>query len=69
VGVLFGTGDRILDPVAHAEALAGKLPGLDLELIEGGGHMILVASADRSAKFITRMAQRVAAGAKPAPIA
>jgi pimeloyl-ACP methyl ester carboxylesterase len=69
VGVLFGTGDRILDPVAHAEALAGKLPDLDLELIEGGGHMILVASADRSAKFITRMAQRVAAGPKPAPIA
>jgi len=31
--------------------------------------MILVASADRSAKFITRMAQRVAAGPKPAPIA
>ncbi|MGO9008010.1 MAG: alpha/beta fold hydrolase [Beijerinckiaceae bacterium] len=68
VGVLFGTGDRLLDPVTHGEALAAKLPSLDLELIEGGGHMILVASADRSAQFIVRMARRVAAGATPEPI-
>jgi pimeloyl-ACP methyl ester carboxylesterase len=70
VGVLFGTGDRILDPAAQGEALAAKLPGTDLELIEGEGHMVLICSADRSAKFIARMAERVAgAEAKLAPFA
>jgi pimeloyl-ACP methyl ester carboxylesterase len=58
VGVVYGTNDRILDRAAHVEALAAKLPGADLELIEGGGHMILIASADTCAKFIARMAQR-----------
>jgi pimeloyl-ACP methyl ester carboxylesterase len=69
VGILFGASDRILDPVAHGEALAKKLPGADFELIVGGGHMIPMTSADRCAAFIARMAQRVAAGAKPAPVA
>src|SRR5208282_3392830 len=40
VGILFGAGDRLLDPAAHGEALAKKLPDADFELIEGGGHMI-----------------------------
>jgi len=62
VGVLYGTGDRILDANAHCAALA-DLPGVDIELIEGGGHMILIASADRAADFIVRMAQRTAAHA------
>ncbi len=70
VGILFGASDRILDPVAHGEALAKKLPSADFELIEGGGHMILMTSAERCATFIARMAQRVAtAAAKPAPVA
>ena len=69
VGILFGASDRILDPAAHGEALAKKLPGADFELIEGGGHMIPMTAAERSAKFIARMAQRVAAtGAKPTPV-
>ena len=42
----------------------------DLEMIEGEGHMVLICSAERSAKFIARMAQRVAgAEAKLAPVA
>ncbi len=70
LGILYGTDDRILDPAVHGQALAAKLPNVDLELIEGGGHMILISSADRSAKFIARMAQRVAAAdAKLAPVA
>jgi pimeloyl-ACP methyl ester carboxylesterase len=67
VGILFGAGDRILDPAVHGEAFAAKLPGIDFELT-GGGHMLPISSADRSAKFIARMARRVAA-AKPAPVA
>lgn len=70
VGILFGTGDRILDPEAHGKGLAAKLPGADLELIEGEGHMVPICSAERAAKFIARMAQRVAAPeAALAPVA
>jgi pimeloyl-ACP methyl ester carboxylesterase len=70
VGILFGTADRILDPVVHGKGLAAKLAGADLELIEGGGHMIPVTSADRTAAFIARMAQRAAAaGSRLAQVA
>jgi pimeloyl-ACP methyl ester carboxylesterase len=61
VGVLYGTDDRILDPATHGKGLAAKVPGTDLELIEGGGHMIVITSADHAAAFIARMARRVAA--------
>ena len=61
VGILYGTDDRILDPATHGKGLAAKVPGADLELIEGGGHMIPITSADHAAAFIARMARRVAA--------
>jgi pimeloyl-ACP methyl ester carboxylesterase len=60
VGVLFGAGDRILDPSVHGKGFAAKVAGADLELIDGGGHMIPVTAADRTAAFIVRMAQRAA---------
>ena len=41
----------------------------NFELIEGDGHMVLMTSADRSAKFIARIARRVAERAKLAPVA
>jgi pimeloyl-ACP methyl ester carboxylesterase len=62
VGVLFGTGDRILDYRTHGEGLLAQVPGLDLELAEGGGHMLPISTPDRCAKFIVRMASRVSAG-------
>jgi pimeloyl-ACP methyl ester carboxylesterase len=69
VGILYGTGDRILDPAAQGEALATKVEGAELELIEGGGHMITLTSADRVAAFVVRMAQRAAeADKKAAPV-
>jgi pimeloyl-ACP methyl ester carboxylesterase len=61
VGILYGSGDRILDPALHGNGLAEKVASADLELIEGGGHMIPITSADRAAAFVYRMAQRVAA--------
>lgn len=70
VGILYGTDDRVLDPVLHGEGLAAKVADADLELIEGGGHMILIASADHAAAFIARMARRAAAAeTKLAPVA
>jgi pimeloyl-ACP methyl ester carboxylesterase len=61
VGILYGTDDRILDPAVQGKGLAAKVAGAGLELIEGGGHMILITSADRAAAFVVRMAQRAAA--------
>jgi pimeloyl-ACP methyl ester carboxylesterase len=70
VGILYGSGDRILDPAAHGKGLATKVEGAELELIEDGGHMIPLTSADRVAAFVVRMAQRAtAAGNKGAPMA
>jgi pimeloyl-ACP methyl ester carboxylesterase len=70
VGILYGTDDRILDPAVHGKGLAAKVAGADLELIEGGGHMILITSADRAAAFVARMARRAAATeSKHAPVA
>jgi pimeloyl-ACP methyl ester carboxylesterase len=64
VGMLFGTGDRLLDHIKHGAAMAAKVAGLDLELIEGGGHMVPISSADRTVTLITRVAERVAANAE-----
>jgi pimeloyl-ACP methyl ester carboxylesterase len=70
VGILYGTDDRILDPAAHGKGLAAKVAGADLELIEGGGHMIPITSADHAAAFVGRMAQRAAAAeSRLAPVA
>ena len=70
IGILYGTADRVLDPAFHGNGLLAKVPSADLELIEGAGHMILIASADRVAAFIARMAQRAAfADVKLAPAA
>jgi pimeloyl-ACP methyl ester carboxylesterase len=70
VGILYGANDRILDPQLHGKGLAAKVAGAELELIDGGGHMILITSADRAATFVARMAQRAAAAeTKLAPVA
>jgi pimeloyl-ACP methyl ester carboxylesterase len=70
VGILFGAGDRILDPAVHGKGLAAQVADADFELIEGGGHMIPVTSAERTAAFIARMAQRAAgARSKLGPVA
>lgn len=69
VGILYGTEDRILDPVLQGQSFATKVPGTDLELIEGAGHMLLISSADRTATFVARIASRATATEAPlAPV-
>jgi len=60
-GILHGTADRVLNHAAHGKVMVGKVPGLELELVEGGGHMTPITAPDRTIAFIGRMAQRVAA--------
>jgi pimeloyl-ACP methyl ester carboxylesterase len=60
--------DLVATQGEQGKAFAAKVKGAELELIEGGGHMIPVTSADRTAAFIARMAGRsIAAGNEPAP--
>jgi pimeloyl-ACP methyl ester carboxylesterase len=70
LGILFGTADRVLDPEVHGKRFVAKVAGAEFELIEGGGHMIPVTAADRTAAFIARIARRVAdARSDAAPVA
>jgi pimeloyl-ACP methyl ester carboxylesterase len=64
VGVLFGASDLLLDHAVHGGGLVEKCPGAHIELIEDGGHMIIITAADHCADFIARMARRAAT--KPA---
>src|SRR3984885_57817 len=67
IGILYGTEDRILDPALHAQGFVAKVPGTDLELLEGAGHMLLITSADEVAVFVARIAH--CAAATDAPLA
>lgn len=53
--VLFGRQDGILDWRANGQALADKVPGARLELVEGG-HMLPVTQPERTARFIEEAA-------------
>lgn len=53
--ILFGRDDRILDWRANGQALADKVAGVRLELVEGG-HMLPVTQPERTARFIEDVA-------------
>jgi pimeloyl-ACP methyl ester carboxylesterase len=55
VSILFGRGDRILDAHDQGEALAAKLPGAQLTLVDGG-HMLPITAPERTAQFIREAA-------------
>jgi len=57
VSVLYGRGDRILNPLEQGEALASKLPGAELTLVDGG-HMLPITAPERTARFIREAAAR-----------
>ncbi|HEV2863938.1 MAG TPA: alpha/beta hydrolase [Pyrinomonadaceae bacterium] len=57
VGILYGKGDRVLDPRLHGSEAAGKIPGVELELVEGG-HMLPLTAPDLVADFVRRVAAR-----------
>lgn len=58
VGVMFGTADRVINYERNGLALQGRIAGLDLELINGMGHMPQFAQPDRVEVFIRRMAAK-----------
>ena len=58
VGILFGTADRVLPYELHGLAMQDKIAGLELEMLDGIGHMPQFVAADRVVAFIRRMAGR-----------
>jgi pimeloyl-ACP methyl ester carboxylesterase len=60
VSILYGRSDRILNPHDQGEALAAKLPGAQLTLVDGG-HMLPITAPERTAQFIREAAARALA--------
>ncbi|MEX0956325.1 MAG: alpha/beta fold hydrolase [Rhizobiaceae bacterium] len=58
VGVFFGTADRVVNFKNNGAWLEGRIAGLDLEVLEGIGHMPQYSEADKAEAFIRRMAAR-----------
>ena len=58
VGILFGTADRVLPHKAHGLAMKDRIAGLELELLEGVGHMPQFVATDQVVAFIRRMAAK-----------
>ena len=63
-GILFGSADRVLDHEKHGVPMQAVIPGLDLEILEGIGHMPQFVARDRVAAFIRRIADRAFAARK-----
>lgn len=58
VGILFGTADRVLDYRRQGLAMEGRIAGLDLESVDGIGHMPQYAVTGQVVAFIRRIAAR-----------
>lgn len=61
-GILFGTADRVLDYRVQGEAMVDRIKGIELEFLDGVGHMPQYAEPQRVAAFIGRIAKRAFAG-------
>lgn len=62
VGILFGSRDRVLHHTRHGLAMEGKVEGIDIEILEGIGHMPQFVEADKVADFVRRMAGKAFGG-------
>ena len=51
IHILYGRGDRILDPAFHGEAFVAKVPRAKLTLVDGG-HMLPLTQPARCVEFI-----------------
>ncbi|RZM12026.1 MAG: alpha/beta hydrolase, partial [Sphingomonas sp.] len=58
VGILFGRGDRILDPDLHGAQTAAIIPGAQYETIDGG-HMIPLTAPVATASWLRRQTGRM----------
>ena len=52
IAVLYGAHDRMLDPLAHGEALRVLLPQMRFRRVKGAGHLVPLTVPDRVARFV-----------------
>ena len=59
IAVLYGTHDRMLDPLVHGEALQVALPQMRLECATGAGHLLPLTVPDGVTRFVREVAASV----------
>ena len=65
ISLIYGAQDKVLDFRKHGQALADKVPGLKLQLVEGRGHMLPITATARVVEAVQQLAKR----ARPAQTA
>ncbi|MBF6031225.1 alpha/beta hydrolase [Pseudomonas sp. P115] len=58
IGLIYGAKDKVLDFRRHGQALADKVPGLKLQLVEGRGHMLPITATARVVEAVQQLAKR-----------
>lgn len=58
IGLIYGSRDQVLDFRKHGQALADKVPGLKLQLVEGRGHMLPITATARVVEVVQQVAKR-----------
>lgn len=61
-GLLFGVADRVLDYRLHGLPMRDKIKGIEVEIIDGVGHMPQYAVTDLVVAFIRRIAGKAFGG-------
>ena len=56
VGLIYGDQDRVLDYRQHGLAMAEKIPGIQLKVIEGRGHMLPISAVEQVVAMVDRVA-------------
>ncbi len=59
IGLIYGARDKVLDFQKHGQALASKVPGVKLQVVEGRGHMLPITATERVAALVEQVARRV----------
>ncbi|MCK6190480.1 alpha/beta hydrolase [Pseudomonas sp. EYE_354] len=59
IGLIYGAQDRVLDVRKHGQALADRVPGLKLQLVDGRGHMLPITATARVVEVVLQVAKRV----------
>ncbi|KRP70850.1 alpha/beta hydrolase [Pseudomonas paralactis] len=63
IGLIYGAHDKVLDFQKHGQALASKVPGLKMQVVEGRGHMLPITATERVAALVMQVSKRVRPGA------
>jgi pimeloyl-ACP methyl ester carboxylesterase len=61
IGLIYGSRDQLLDFRQHGQALADKIPGVKLQLVEGRGHMLPITATARVVEVVQQVAKRMRA--------